>query len=63
METPTAEPQVDSQVSNKEILDKIIEAQDGEVKAASAAGSNMIRRRIREDGFVRRILPPQTVTN
>jgi hypothetical protein len=35
----------------------------GEVKEASAAGSNMIRRIIRENGFARRCMPPQTVTN
>jgi hypothetical protein len=51
------------QVLSKEILDRIIESPDGEIKQASAAGSQMIRRRIREDGFTRRIIPPQTVTN
>ena len=51
------------QVLNKALMDKIIEASDGEVKSASAAGTNMIRRRIREEGFTRRIIPPQTVTN
>jgi hypothetical protein len=51
------------QVLSKEILDRIIESPDGEIKQASSAGSQMIRRRIREDGFTRRIIPPQTVTN
>lgn len=51
------------QVLNKALMDKIVEASDGEVKSASAAGTNMIRRRIREEGFTRRIIPPQTVTN
>src|SRR4029079_6210368 len=50
-------------VSNRELLARIDEAQDGEIKQASTAGSNMIRRRIREEGFLRRIIPPQTVTN
>jgi len=48
---------------NKELIDRVLEASDGEVKQASAAGTNMIRRRIREEGFTRRIIPPQTVTN
>jgi hypothetical protein len=51
------------QVLNKAIMDQILVASDGEVKSASAAGTNMIRRRIREEGFTRRIIPPQTVTN
>ncbi len=51
------------QVLNKALMDHIIAASDGEVKSASAAGTNMIRRRIREEGFTRRIIPPQTVTN
>jgi hypothetical protein len=51
------------QVLNKALMDQIVAASDGEVKSASAAGTNMIRRRIREEGFTRRIIPPQTVTN
>lgn len=52
-----------TQVLNKMLLDRIAASQDGEVKEASAAGTNMIRRQIREEGFLRRIIPPQTVTN
>lgn len=52
-----------TQVLNKMLLDRITASAEGEVKEASAAGTNMIRRRIREEGFTRRILPPQTVTN
>lgn len=48
---------------NTNLLAQIDAAPDGEIKSASTAGSNMIKRRIREDGFLRRILPPQTVTN
>jgi hypothetical protein len=51
------------QVLNKALMEHIVAAADGEVKSASAAGTNMIRRRIREEGFSRRIIPPQTVTN
>jgi hypothetical protein len=48
---------------NRELLTKIMESGDGEIKQASTAGTNMIKRRIREEGFTRRIIPPQTVTN
>ncbi len=50
-------------VLNEELLNRIMEEGDGNVKSASAAGTNMIRRRIREDGFLRNIIPPETVTN
>ena len=50
-------------VLNREIIDAITEADEGSIKSAAAAGSNMIRRRIREDGFARNIIPPKTVTN
>jgi hypothetical protein len=59
-ETPTLQ---DIRTSNEEILAKILESGDGEVKTASTAGTNMIRRRVREDGFLRNIIPPETVTN
>lgn len=52
-----------TQVLNRMLLDRITASAEGEVKEASAAGTNMIRRRIREEGFTRRIIPPQTVTN
>lgn len=48
---------------NKEIIDAISGADEGNIKSASTAGSNMIRRRIREDGFARNIITPKTVTN
>lgn len=50
-------------VLNQELLSRILEEGEGEIKSASAAGTNMIRRRIREDGFLRNILPPETVAN
>lgn len=53
----------DVQLLNRQMLGEIDKASDGDVKYASAAGTNMIRRRIREDGFLRRIIPPQTATN
>jgi hypothetical protein len=51
------------QERNARILSAIDDSPNGEIKSASAAGTNMIRRRIREEGFLRRIIPPQTVTN
>jgi hypothetical protein len=51
------------EASNAELLDEILAARDGEVKNASTAGSNMIRRKIREQGFCRRILPPEAKGN
>ena len=51
------------QERNAKILAAIDDASDGQIKSASSAGTNMIRRRIREEGFLRRILPPQLATN
>lgn len=51
------------QERNARILSLIDDSPSGDIKSASAAGTNMIRRRIREEGFLRRIIPPQTVTN
>ena len=51
------------QTLNRMLMDRITASGEGEVKEAAAAGTNMIRRRIREEGFARRIIPPQTVTN
>jgi hypothetical protein len=63
-ENAQVEPQVENiQALNRKLLDQITEADNGEVKQASAAGTNMIRRRIREEGFARRIIPPVPVTN
>lgn len=56
--------QIDNvQERNARILAAIDDSPSGEVKNASAAGTNMIRARIREEGFLRRVLPPQIVTN
>lgn len=51
------------QERNARLLAAIDDSPNGEIKCASAAGTNMIRRLIREEGFLRRIIPPQTVTN
>jgi hypothetical protein len=64
MATETQELPVENiQALNRELLDKLVGADEGEVKFASAAGTNMIRRRIREEGFTRAIIPPVDVTN
>lgn len=57
------EDNLNIEVLNREIIEAISDADDGVIKSASSAGSNMIRRRIREDGFSRNILPPKAVTN
>ena len=62
METEILTPQQLRQ-SNKELLARLRESDDGEVKFASAAGSKMLKRRIYEEGFLRRILPEETVTD
>jgi hypothetical protein len=62
--TPENEVPVENiQVQNRQLLDQILDSDQGEVKFASAAGTNMIRRRIREEGFTRNIIPPVDVTN
>lgn len=48
---------------NQLLMQRIESADNGHLKEASAAGSSMIRRRIREEGFLRSILPPMTKSN
>ena len=48
---------------NKELLQRLRDHDQGEVKFASAEGSKMLKRRIYEEGFLRRILPEETVTD
>ena len=57
------EEDLNIEVLNREILDHITDSEDGHNKEASSAASNMIRRRIREDGFARNIMPAKTVSN
>lgn len=66
METEVKEAGVDPQaeeVLNRQLIDAVIAAGNGECKNASAASSVMIRRRIRENGFSRRIIPPKQVSD
>lgn len=48
---------------NRELLARIRDHEAGEIKFASAEGSKMLKRRIYEEGFLRRILPEETVTD
>lgn len=51
------------EVMSKQLLDAILNAQDGTLKNASEASTNMIRRRLRENGYSRLILPPKQVSD
>ena len=51
------------EVFNRELLEAIANAQDGQLKRASESSSRMVRRRIRENGFGRLILPFKPVTD
>lgn len=48
---------------NKDLLARLRDHEEGEVKFASAEGSKMLKRRIYEEGFLRRVLPEETVTD
>jgi len=50
-------------VLNRKLLDAISNSDDGYLKSASDAASNMIRRKLRENGFSRSIIPYKPVTN
>lgn len=51
------------EVLSKKLFDAINSAGDGHLKNASEAGTNMIRRRLRENGFSRLILPFRQVSD
>jgi len=57
MDTFSSEPEV----LNEELVQAIVEAPDGHLKNASALSGRFIRRRIRENGFQRLILPFEDV--
>lgn len=48
---------------NRQLIQAVLDHGEGECKNASAAGTKMIRRRIRENGFSRKILPPRQVSD
>jgi len=51
------------EVISRKLLDQIIAAPEGHLKNASDAGAKMIRRRIRENGYGRLILPFKPVSD
>jgi hypothetical protein len=51
------------EVFNRQLLEGFNAAPDGQLKNASESGSKMVRRRIRENGFGRLILPFKPVTD
>lgn len=52
-----------SALRNRQLIDGFVNAGEGYIKSASDAGSSMIRRKIREEGFLRRIIPIQMKTD
>lgn len=49
---------------NEQLTRRVIESRDGEkLEKLAAAGEDYIRTHIRESGFMRKILPPRTITN
>jgi hypothetical protein len=51
----------DPEAFNKDLLDALMDAPEGFNKSASDAAGSAIRRRLRENGFMRRILPMKPV--
>lgn len=51
------------EVLNRQLLSSIIDAQDGPNEKVAAASTNMIRRKLRENGFSRLILPYKQVSD
>lgn len=45
------------------LLDAIQDAENGNMTKLASAGESYIRRRLRENGFLRKILPPKQITN
>jgi hypothetical protein len=64
MSTPNQELELESPEQFAQgLLDSVQQAQDGILKRASDSGSKMVRRRIRENGFGRLILPFKPVVD
>lgn len=51
------------EVMNRQLLSAIIDAQDGPNEKVASASTNMIRRKLRENGFSRLILPYKQVSD
>ena len=65
---PSANSQLDDdtltpELFNPKFVQAIDEAPDGHCKNASTSASKMIRRKLRENGFLRLIIPPVPVTD
>lgn len=54
---------LDPQVENRLLIDAVLNAPDGHLKNASDAGGEHIKRKIRENGFHRLIMPYKTVSD
>jgi hypothetical protein len=61
MSNDNYDPVVDIEAMNQELISAIESAPDGHLKNASEASSKMVRRRIRENGFFRSIIPLRPV--
>ena len=61
MSNPNDQQLAEPEVLNEELIDAILNAPDGHLKNASGLSGRFIRRRIRENGFFRRILPFEDV--
>lgn len=51
------------EVENRQLIDAVLEAPEGQLKNASEGGTDTIRRRIRENGFHRLVMPYKTVSD
>ncbi len=63
MNTDQIEQLESPEVFNASLMEALANADDGQLKNASEAGSKMVRRRIRENGFGRLILPFKPVSD
>jgi hypothetical protein len=62
-QTATQEQLESPEVFNRQLLEALATADNGILKKASESSSRMVRRRIRENGFGRLILPFKPVTD
>lgn len=52
----------ENEISKEALIASINDAQNGELKMASEVGTGLIRKRIRENGYARTIIPPKQVS-
>jgi hypothetical protein len=53
----------DPKVFNQEFLNRVDEAGNGNLTKVAASASKMLRTQLREEGFMRKIIPPQMISN